>query len=97
MERDFGVAGRLLGLGVLDNLLPLIWETQPDRFPLTGTILDLAEGLDRPLRATSSEGARRAGYARAALADPAPGLAATSRVEPAPLSAATRSSAASGT
>ncbi len=42
MERDFGVAGRLLGLGVLDNLLPLLWETQPDRFPLTGTVLDLA-------------------------------------------------------
>ncbi len=42
MERDYGVAGRLLGLGVLDNLLPLIWETQPERFPLTGTVLDLA-------------------------------------------------------
>ena len=36
MERDYGVAGRLLGLGVLDNLLPLIWETQPERFPLAG-------------------------------------------------------------
>ena len=42
MERDFGVAGRLIGLGVLDNLLPLLWETQPDRFPLAGTVLDLA-------------------------------------------------------
>ncbi len=45
MERDFGVAGRLIGLGVLDNLLPLIWETQPERFPLNGTILDLATGV----------------------------------------------------
>ena len=45
MERDFGVAGRLLGLGVLDNLLPLLWETQPERFPLTGVVLDLARGL----------------------------------------------------
>jgi glycosyltransferase involved in cell wall biosynthesis len=46
MERELGVAGRLVGLGVLDNLLPLIWETQPDRFPLAGTVLDLAlEGL----------------------------------------------------
>jgi glycosyltransferase involved in cell wall biosynthesis len=44
MERDYGVAGRLLGLGVLDNLLPLIWETQPERFPLTGSVLDLAAG-----------------------------------------------------
>jgi glycosyltransferase involved in cell wall biosynthesis len=45
MERELGVAGRLLGLGVLDNLLPLLWETQPERFPLTGTILDRADGL----------------------------------------------------
>ena len=45
MERDYGVVGRLLALGVLDNLLPLVWETQPERFPLTGTVLDLAQGL----------------------------------------------------
>jgi glycosyltransferase involved in cell wall biosynthesis len=45
MERELGVAGRLLGLGVLDNLLPLLWETQPERFPLSGTVLDAAGGL----------------------------------------------------
>src|SRR5262249_29492702 len=45
MERELGVAGRLLGLGVLDNLLPLLWETQPERFPLVGTVLDRASGL----------------------------------------------------
>ena len=45
MERDFGVSGRLLGLGVLDNLLPLLWETQPERFPLSGVVLDQARGL----------------------------------------------------
>lgn len=45
MERELGVTGRLLGLGVLDNLLPLLWETQPERFPLSGAILDLARGL----------------------------------------------------
>jgi glycosyltransferase involved in cell wall biosynthesis len=45
MEREHGVAGRLLGLGVLDNLLPLLWETQPERFPLAGTVLDHAHGL----------------------------------------------------
>jgi glycosyltransferase involved in cell wall biosynthesis len=45
MERELGVAGRLLGLGVLDNLLPLLWETQPERFPLSGTVLDRATGL----------------------------------------------------
>ena len=45
MERELGVAGRLLGLGVLDNLLPLLWETQPERFPLSGVVLDSARGL----------------------------------------------------
>jgi glycosyltransferase involved in cell wall biosynthesis len=45
MERELGVAGRLLGLGVLDNLLPLLWETQPERFPLAGPVLDRAHGL----------------------------------------------------
>jgi glycosyltransferase involved in cell wall biosynthesis len=62
MERDYGVAGRLLALGVLDNLLPLIWETQPERFPLTGTVLDLAEGLIVHSRYVE-RGAREAGYA----------------------------------
>ena len=45
MERELGVAGRLLGLGVLDNLLPLLWETQPERFPLSGVVLDQATAL----------------------------------------------------
>jgi glycosyltransferase involved in cell wall biosynthesis len=45
MERERGVVGRLLGLGVLDNLLPLLWETRPQDYPLCGTILDLATGL----------------------------------------------------
>jgi glycosyltransferase involved in cell wall biosynthesis len=62
MERDYGVPGRLLALGVLDNLLPLIWETQPERFPLTGTVLDLARGLVVH-SAYVEEGARAGGYA----------------------------------
>jgi glycosyltransferase involved in cell wall biosynthesis len=61
MERDFGVAGRLLALGVADNLLPLIWETQPERFPLAGTVLDLADGLIVHSRYVESH-ARAAGY-----------------------------------
>jgi glycosyltransferase involved in cell wall biosynthesis len=62
MERDGGVASRLLGLGVLDNLLPLLWETEPERFPLTGTVLDLAGGLIVHSRYVESR-ARAAGYA----------------------------------
>jgi glycosyltransferase involved in cell wall biosynthesis len=61
MERELGVAGRLLGLGVLDNLLPLLWETQPERFPLAGTILDRAQGLIVHSRFVE-ERAREAGY-----------------------------------
>ncbi len=49
MERELGVAGRLLGLGVLDNLLPLLWETQPERFPLTGHDPGQGRWAHRPL------------------------------------------------
>jgi glycosyltransferase involved in cell wall biosynthesis len=61
MERDLGVAGRLLALGVADNLLPLLWETQPERFPLAGVVLDLADGLVVHSRYVE-ERAREAGY-----------------------------------
>jgi glycosyltransferase involved in cell wall biosynthesis len=62
MERELGVAGRLLGLGVLDNLLPLLWETQPERFPLSGTVLDRATGLVVHSQYVADR-AREAGYA----------------------------------
>jgi glycosyltransferase involved in cell wall biosynthesis len=61
MERELGVAGRLLGLGVLDNLLPLLWETQPERFPLAGVVLDQARGLIVHSRYVGDH-ARSAGY-----------------------------------
>jgi glycosyltransferase involved in cell wall biosynthesis len=61
MERELGVAGRLLALGVLDNLLPLLWETQPERFPLSGRVLDQAHGLIVHSRFVG-ERARAAGY-----------------------------------
>jgi len=62
MERELGVAGRLLGLGVLDNLLPLLWETQPERFPLAGVFLDRATGLITHSSYVAGR-ARSAGYA----------------------------------
>jgi glycosyltransferase involved in cell wall biosynthesis len=61
MEREQGVVGRLLGLGVLDNLLPLLWETRPQDYPLVGTILDLATGLIVHSR-TVEDAARGHGY-----------------------------------
>src|SRR6476619_7406650 len=62
MERELGVPGRLLALGVLDNLLPLLWETQPERYPLSGVILDRATGLIVHSDYVA-ERARAAGYA----------------------------------
>ena len=74
MERDSASAARLLGLGVLDNLLPLIWETEPERFPLTGTVLDLAGGLIVHSHYVERR-ARERGLRGPDLADPASGLA----------------------
>ena len=50
--------GGCSALGVLDNLLPLLWETEPERFPLTGTVLDLADGLIVHSRYVEAAGAR---------------------------------------
>ena len=45
LERDAGIAGRLLGLGVVDGCLPPLWEVRPQDFPLCGEVLELADGL----------------------------------------------------
>ena len=45
MQRDGGVVGRLLAHGVVDNLLPPIWEHRPQDFPLTSVVLDRADGI----------------------------------------------------
>jgi glycosyltransferase involved in cell wall biosynthesis len=45
MERDAGIAGRLLGLGVVDGCIPPLWEVRPQDFPLCGEVLELASGL----------------------------------------------------
>ncbi len=45
MHRDAGVIGRLLAHGVVDHLLPRIWEDRAQDFPLAGEVLDWAEGV----------------------------------------------------
>jgi glycosyltransferase involved in cell wall biosynthesis len=45
MERDSGVAGRMLGWGVLEGRVPPLWEIRPTEFPLTGEVLDRATGV----------------------------------------------------
>jgi len=61
MERDHGLAGRLLAYGVLDNRIPPLWETRPQDFPLAGEILRLAERLVVHSRYVEA-GARAAGF-----------------------------------
>ena len=45
MFRDSGVVGRLLAHGVIDGLVPPLWETRAEEFPLTREILIHAQGL----------------------------------------------------
>ena len=45
MEREGGIAARLLGLGVIDGCIPPLWEVRPEDFPLCGEVLALATGL----------------------------------------------------
>jgi glycosyltransferase involved in cell wall biosynthesis len=45
MQRDAGALGRMLAHGVVDHLLPPIWEERAHDFPLAGKVLDRAEGV----------------------------------------------------
>ena len=45
MQRDAGVLGRMLAHGVVDHLLPPIWEERAHDFPLAGKVLDRAQGV----------------------------------------------------
>jgi glycosyltransferase involved in cell wall biosynthesis len=42
MQRDAGVTGRLLAHGVLDGVVPPLWEVRPEDFPLAGEVLEHA-------------------------------------------------------
>jgi glycosyltransferase involved in cell wall biosynthesis len=45
MQRDAGTVGRLLAHGVVDKLLPPIWEERAKDFPLASVVLDRADAL----------------------------------------------------
>jgi glycosyltransferase involved in cell wall biosynthesis len=45
MQRDSGVIGRLLAHGVIDGLLPPLWESRTEDFPLVDGVLDHADGV----------------------------------------------------
>ncbi len=45
LERDAGLAGRLLGQASVESRIESLWETRPQDFPLTHEVLDLALGV----------------------------------------------------
>ena len=45
MQREAGPVGRMLAHGVIDGLVPPLWEVRPHDFPLAGPVLSLAGGL----------------------------------------------------
>jgi glycosyltransferase involved in cell wall biosynthesis len=45
MQREAGAVGRMLAHGVVDGLLPALWERRAHEFPLTGEILGSATGV----------------------------------------------------
>jgi glycosyltransferase involved in cell wall biosynthesis len=45
LQRDAGVVGRLLAHGVIDGLVPPLWETRAADFPLTREVLTYATGI----------------------------------------------------
>ena len=95
MEREAGVAGRMLGYGVLEGRVPPLWEVRPEEFPLAGEVLDRATGLIVHSHYVEDAGAR-ARLRRPALAHPASGVAGARR-RARRASTARRSSAASAT
>ena len=62
MARERGVAGRLLAHGVIDGVVPPVWEHRPEDFPLASFVLDFATGLVAHSRYVE-RCAREAGYA----------------------------------
>ena len=74
MQREAGAVGRMLAHGVIDGLLPPVWERGPHEFPLTGEVLASRRGVIVHSRYVERR-VSRARLRRAGLADPAPGLA----------------------
>lgn len=83
MEREHGLAGRLLAYGVLDNRIPPLWETRPEEFPLAGEVLRWATGVIVHSR-TVEERVRDAGFAGPVWRIPHPAWPEPA-VEPAPI------------
>ena len=63
MEREAGLVGRLLALGVVDGCIPPLWENRPEDFPLAGVVLDSTRDTGVIVHSRYVEdGVRAAGY-----------------------------------
>jgi glycosyltransferase involved in cell wall biosynthesis len=80
MERDSGLAGRLLGLGVIDGCVPPLWEVRAEDFPLCDEVLEHAVGVIVHSRYVE-ERIRERGYGRPMWRIPMPAWP-TPEVEP---------------
>jgi glycosyltransferase involved in cell wall biosynthesis len=85
MEREAGLVGRLLALGVIDGCVPPLWTTRPEDFPLAGEVLELAEAHGLVVHSEHvRDRARAAGFRGPIWRIPMPVWAAP-RVEPGPV------------
>jgi glycosyltransferase involved in cell wall biosynthesis len=81
MYRDSGVVGRLLAHGVIDRLVPALWETRAADFPLVREILQFADGLIVH-SSYVEERVRETGYARPIWRVPHPAWAPPQELPP---------------
>ena len=74
MQREAGPVGRMLAHGVVDGLLPPVWERRAHEYPLTGEVLRYATGAIVHSEYVERR-VREHGFAEPVLADPASRLA----------------------
>jgi glycosyltransferase involved in cell wall biosynthesis len=84
MQREAGPVGRMLAHGVIDELLPPLWENRAVDYPLTGEVLGSATGLIVHSEYVERL-ARDAGYRRPIWRIPHPGWVPPTEITPAQL------------
>ena len=71
MQTQAGAVGRMLAHGVIDGLVPPLWEVRPHEFPLVNSVLDHADGVIVHSHYVEDE-VRAAGFARPVWRIPMP-------------------------
>jgi glycosyltransferase involved in cell wall biosynthesis len=86
MQREAGPVGRMLAHGVIDGLLPPVWERRAHEYPLTGEVLSSATGVIAHSEYVERR-ARESGYAGPVWRIPHPAFAMPSEIAAAGLPA----------